>query len=67
MHKQHVFFPSKDSLCFYNEVVRLVPVSQQVRGVLIVDADVVITESAWKEVVYFSGNVEDVADPGEER
>lgn len=58
---------SLDSLCFYNEVVRFIPVRQQVSGVFVVDAYVVITECAWKEVVYLPGNVEDIAHPGEER
>ena len=64
-HMSNMF--SRDSLCFNNEVVCFIPVRQQVSGVFIVDAYVVITECAWKEVVYLPGNVEDIAHPGEER
>lgn len=67
MHEQHVFCSTRDSLRFNNEVVRVIPVSQQVSGIFIVDAYVVITECAWKEVVYLPGNVKDIAHPGEER
>lgn len=54
-------------LCLNNEVVRVIPVRQQVSGVFIVDAYVVIIECAWKEVVYLPSNVKDIAHPGEER
>lgn len=61
-----MFCSTQDSLCFNNEVVCVVPVSQQVSGLLIIDAYVVITECAWKEVIYLPGNVEDIANPGKE-
>lgn len=64
---QYVFCSTLDLLCFNNEVVRVIPVSQQVSGLFIVDTYVVITEGAWKEVVYLPGNVENETHPGEER
>lgn len=65
--RQHVVCSTQNSLCFNNEVVCVIPVSQQVSGVFIIDAYVMITECAWKEVVYLPGNVEDIAHSGEER
>lgn len=62
-----VFCSSQDSLCFNNEVVSVIPVSQQVSGIFIVDPYVVITECALKEVVYLPGNIEDIAHTGKER
>jgi len=64
---KQVFRSTEDSLCLHNKVVRVVPVSEQVGGLFIVDAYVVVTERPWKEVVYLPGNVEDVAHSGEER
>lgn len=52
---------SRHSLGSDNEVVGLVPVSQQVCGLLVVHPDVVVGERAREEVVYFPGHVEDVA------
>lgn len=64
---RYVFCSTEDSLCFNNKVVCVIPVSQQISGLFIVDAYVVITECAWEEVVYLSGNIEDITHPGEER
>lgn len=64
---ERMFSVPHDLLCFNNKVVCVIPVSEQVSGLFIVDAYVVITESAWKEVVYLPGNIEDIAHPGEER
>lgn len=52
-----------DSLCFNDEVVRLIPMSQQVCSLFIVDPYVVIAECAGEEVVYLPCDVEDVAHP----
>lgn len=43
-----------------NEVVRLVPVSQEVRGLLVVHADVVIREQTREKVIDFPGDVQNV-------
>lgn len=51
---------SQHSLGLVDEVISLVPVCQQVRGLLVVHADVVIREQAWEEVVDFPGDVQDV-------
>lgn len=40
--------------------------SKEIRGLFIINADVVITERPWEEVVDLPGNVEDVAHPGGE-
>jgi len=52
------------SLCFEDEVVGVVPVGQQVGGLLVVDAHVVVAERPREEVVYLPGHVEDVPHPG---
>lgn len=49
-----------DILGFDNEVVGLVPVGQQVGGLLVVHAHVEIREHPWEEVVNLSGNIQDV-------
>lgn len=67
MYEQHVFCSTQDSLRFNNEVVRVIPVSQKISGIFIVDAYVMITECARKEVVYLPGHVKDIAHPGEDR
>lgn len=48
-------------LCFDDKVVGVIPVGQQVSGILVVHADVVIREHPWEEVVNLSGNVQNVA------
>lgn len=55
---------SGHSLCLDDEVVRVVPVGQQVSGVIVIHTDVVVTEGPWEEVVNLSGHVEDIAHPG---
>lgn len=57
--------PKKNRFIFYilgfdNEVVGLVPVGQQVGGLLVVHAHVEIREHPWEEVVNLSGNIQDV-------
>lgn len=47
-------------LGFDDKVVRVVPVGQQVSGLLIVHTDVVIREHPREEVVNLSGNIQDV-------
>lgn len=49
-----------DSLGLVDEVISLVPVCQQVRGLLVIHSDVVIGKQAWEEVVDFPGDVQDV-------
>lgn len=51
---------SQHSLGLVDEVISLIPVCQQVRGLLVVHADVVIREQAREEVVDFPGDVQDV-------
>lgn len=51
---------NKVSLGFDNEVVGVIPVRQQVRGLHIVHPDVVIGEHPWEEVINLSGNIQDV-------
>lgn len=48
-------------LGFGDELVGLVPVLQQVGGLLIVHSDVVVLKHPWEEVVYLPGHVQDVA------
>lgn len=47
-------------LGFGDELVRVVPVLQQVGGLFIVHSDVVILEHPWEEVVDLPGHVQDV-------
>lgn len=55
-------------LCFLlgldKKVVGVVPVGQQVRGLLIIHTHVEIREHAGEEVVNFSGDIQDVSHPG---
>lgn len=53
------------SLGLGDEVVRVVPVGQHVRGVLIVHADVLVAEHPGEEVVDLSGDVQYEADSAE--
>lgn len=48
-------------LGFGDELVRIVPVLQQVGGLLVVNSDVVVLKHSREKVVYFSGHVQDVA------
>lgn len=48
------------SLGFDDKVVGVVPVGQQVGGVLVVHANIVIREHPWEEVVNLSGDIQDV-------
>lgn len=52
-----------DLLSLNNEVVCVVPVSQQVRGFIVVHTNVVVTKSAWEKVVDLPRDIEDVAHP----
>lgn len=59
---------SQHSLGLVDEVISLVPVCQQVRGLLVVHADVVVGKQAWEEVVDLPGDIQDVVNavgPGE--
>lgn len=55
-----VYFLSRGSLGFDYEVVSVVPVRQQVCGLLIVHPNVVIREHPWEEVIDLSGNIQDI-------
>lgn len=51
------------SLGFGDELVGVVPVLQQVGGLLVVHPDVVVLKQAREEVVDLSGHIQDVAHP----
>lgn len=51
-------------LGFGDELVRVVPVLQQVGGLLVVHSDVVVFKHSWKKVVDFPGHIQDVAHSG---
>lgn len=55
-------------ICFLlglnNKVVGVIPVGQQVSGLLIIHTHVEIREHAGEEVVNFSGDIQDVSHPG---
>ena len=53
------------SLGLEDKVVGMVPVGQQVCGLLIIHTYVVVAECPREEVVYLPGHVEDVAHSGE--
>lgn len=53
-------------LGFGNEFERVVPVLQQVGGLLIVHSDVMVLKHPGKEVVYLPGHVQDVTHSIEE-
>lgn len=55
--------PIRVLLGFGNKVVGVVPVCQQVCGLLIVHTHIEIREHPREEVVNFSGNIQDVAHP----
>lgn len=48
---------------FNDKVVRVVPVGQQVSGLLVIHAHVEIREHAREEVVNLSGDIQDVTHP----
>lgn len=48
-------------LGFGDELVGIVPVLQQVGGLLVVNSDVVVLKHPREEVVYFPGHIQDVA------
>lgn len=48
-------------LGFGDELVGVVPVLQQVGGLLVVNSDVVVLKHSREKVVYFPGDVQDVA------
>lgn len=48
-------------LGFGDELVRVVPVLQQVGGLLVVHSDVVVFKHAREKVVDFPGDIQDVA------
>lgn len=48
-------------LSLNDEVVCVVPVSQQVRGLFVVHTHIVVTKSPWEKVVDLPSDIEDVA------
>lgn len=54
---------SRSSLGFANELVGVVPVLQQVGGLLVVHTDVAVLKQAREEVVDLPGHIQDVAHP----
>lgn len=56
-------FSDGSLLRFHDEVIGLVPVGQQIRGLVIINADVVVGECAREEVVDFPSDVQDISHP----
>lgn len=54
-------------LCFGDEFVGVVPVSQEICCLLVVNTDVVVLKDAREEVVDFSGDVQNVPHPEAKR
>lgn len=52
-----------DSLCFRDEFVSVIPVSQEVRCLFIIHPNVVILKDSREEVVYLSSDIQDIANP----
>lgn len=52
-----------NSLGFNYEVVGFVPVRQQIRGLVVVNADIIITKGAWEKVVNLSCDIKDKPNP----
>lgn len=51
------------SLCFRDEFVSIIPVSQEIRCLFIIYTDVMILKDSWEEVVYLSSDVQDIPHP----
>lgn len=50
--------------CSVNEIIRVRPVRQEVRGFLVVHSDIHVREGIGEKVVNLSGNIENVAHAG---
>lgn len=59
--KEKCVFMCTSLLGFGDELVGLIPVLQQVGGLLVVHSDVMVLKHPWEEVVYLSGHIQDVA------
>ena len=53
----------RDSLCFRDEFVSVIPVSQEVGCLFIIHPNVVILKDSREEVVYLSSDIQDIANP----
>lgn len=51
------------SLCFRDEFVSVIPVSQEIRCLFVIYADVMILKDSWEEVIYLSSDIQDIAHP----
>lgn len=63
-HPHNVVSPAH-SLGLVDEVVRLVPVSQQVCRLLVVHSDVVIRKQAGEKIINFPGHIQNVVNASE--
>lgn len=53
----------QNSLCFRDEFVSVIPVSQEIRCLFIIHSDVMILKDSGEEVVYLSSDIQDVPHP----
>lgn len=51
------------SLCFRDEFVSVIPVSQQICCFFIIYSDVMILKDSWEEVIYLSSDIQDIPHP----
>ena len=51
------------SLCFRDEFVSVIPVSQEIRCLFIIYPNVVILKDSWEEVIYLSSDIQDISHP----
>lgn len=50
-------------LCFRDEFVSVIPVSQEIRCLFIIYPNVMIFEDAWEEVIYLSSDIQNIPHP----
>lgn len=48
------------SLCFRDEFVSVIPVSQEIRCLFIIHSDVMILKDSWEEIIYLSSDIQDI-------
>lgn len=51
------------SLCFRDEFVSVIPVSQEIRCLFIIYPNVMILKDSWEEVIYLSSDIQDIPYP----
>lgn len=51
------------SLCFRDEFVSVIPVSQEICCLFIIYSDVMILKDSWEEVIYLSSDIQDIPHP----